>query len=50
MTSGDTNVGFTAAGMSVGLVHDVPTIAELLERIVTEAQEAQGRLARNALG
>lgn len=50
MTNGDTNVGFTAAGMSVGLVHDVPTIAELLERIVGEAQEAQERLARNALG
>ncbi len=50
MTNGDTNVGFTAAGMSVGMVHDVPTIAELLERIVAEAQEAQGRLARNALG
>ena len=41
MVSNDTSKGFTAAGMSVGLVHDVPTIAELLERIVREAEDAQ---------
>jgi enoyl-[acyl-carrier protein] reductase II len=50
MTSADTSKGFTAVGMSVGLVHDIPTIAELMDRIVVEAQACQARLARNALG
>ncbi|MCP3731246.1 nitronate monooxygenase [Sphingomonas sp. MG17] len=50
MTSGDTNQGFTAVGMSVGMVHDVPTIAELMDRIIAEAHEAQTQLARNVLG
>ena len=50
MTSGDTSKGFTTVGMSVGMVHDVPTIAELMDRIVAEARECQDRLARNALG
>ena len=45
MTGDDTNVGYTAAGMSVGMVHDVPTIAELMERLVAEMDEAQRRLA-----
>lgn len=50
MTSGDTSKGFTTVGMSVGMVHDVPTIAELMERIVAEARNCQDGLARNALG
>lgn len=50
MTSGDTERGFTTVGMSVGMVHDVPTIADLMARIVSEARECQGRLAANALG
>lgn len=50
MTSGDTSTGFTTVGMSVGMVHDLPTIAELMARIVAEAEAAQVRLARNALG
>jgi enoyl-[acyl-carrier protein] reductase II len=50
MTSGDTSKGFTAVGMSVGMVHDVPTIAELMDRIIAEARESQSRVARNVLG
>lgn len=44
LTSGDIDTGMTASGMSVGLVHDVPTIAELMERMVAEARAVQGRL------
>lgn len=44
MTSSDTSKGFTASGMSVGMVHDIPTIAELIARIIAEAEEAQRRL------
>lgn len=50
LNSGDTSKGFTTVGMSVGMVHDIPTIAELIERIVAEAQECQATLARNVLG
>lgn len=50
MNSGDTSKGFTTVGMSVGMVHDIPTIAELIDRILAEAQECQEALARNALG
>ena len=38
LTTGDLETGMTASGMSVGLVHDVPTVAELMERIVEEAK------------
>jgi enoyl-[acyl-carrier protein] reductase II len=44
ITTGDLETGMTASGMSVGLVHDVPTIAELLERLFAEIKEAQGSL------
>jgi nitronate monooxygenase len=46
LEQGDLGAGTLAAGQSVGLIHDVPTCRELLERIVTEAQEViAGRLA-----
>ncbi|MFV0643544.1 MAG: NAD(P)H-dependent flavin oxidoreductase [Sphingomonadaceae bacterium] len=50
MNSGDTSTGFTTVGMSVGMVHDIPTIEELIKRIMAEAEECQARIARNALG
>lgn len=50
MTSGDVGRGFTAVGMSVGMVHDVPSVATLIERIVAEMGNCQHRLAANVLG
>lgn len=44
ITTGDMKTGMTASGQSVGLVHDVPTIAEVIERIIAEAYEAQRKL------
>ncbi|HYM29882.1 MAG TPA: nitronate monooxygenase family protein [Candidatus Cybelea sp.] len=35
---GDTEYGIFSAGMIVGLIHDVPTCAELVQRIVDEAE------------
>ncbi len=35
---GDPNYGIWSAGMVQGLIHDVPTCAELISRIVTEAE------------
>lgn len=44
MTTGDLNKGMTASGQSVGLIHDVPTIEEVIHRIISEAQAVQVRL------
>ena len=44
--TGDLDAGVWCAGMVQGLIHDVPSCAELVERIVTEAEEIiNGRLA-----
>ncbi|CAN7649114.1 nitronate monooxygenase family protein [Phenylobacterium sp. LjRoot219] len=44
---GDPDHGIWTAGMVQGLIHDVPTCRELIERIVAEAEEIiVGRLAR----
>ena len=43
---GDPDYGIWSAGMVQGLIHDIPTCAELIHRIVREAEEIiQGRLA-----
>ncbi|WP_026454191.1 NAD(P)H-dependent flavin oxidoreductase [Saccharomonospora iraqiensis] len=43
---GDPELGIWSAGLVQGLIHDVPTVAELVERIVTGAEE----LVRDRLG
>jgi len=46
VTEGDTECGLMSAGLCVGLVDDIPTIEELMDRIMSEAREiAEGRLA-----
>jgi NAD(P)H-dependent flavin oxidoreductase YrpB (nitropropane dioxygenase family) len=43
--NGDPDYGVWSAGMIQGLIHDVPTVHELVERIVREAEEIiRGRL------
>ena len=39
----DTVKGILPVGQAVGLVHDEPTVAELIERIIREAEETQRR-------
>jgi enoyl-[acyl-carrier protein] reductase II len=41
---GDSKTGVLPVGQVQGLIHDQPTVAELFERIVKEAQEAQGKV------
>lgn len=36
---GDVDAGLIAAGQSIGLIHDIPTVAELVERVVSQAAE-----------
>ena len=46
LTDGDLEAGVWTTGMAQGLVHDVPTVAELIQRLVREAEELiTGRLA-----
>ncbi|MGZ3580865.1 MAG: NAD(P)H-dependent flavin oxidoreductase [Syntrophales bacterium] len=42
---GDTKGGVLPAGQVTGLIHDEPTIAELFERLVTEARTIQQQLS-----
>jgi nitronate monooxygenase len=39
LKDGETDVGLMAAGQSVGLVHDVPTVRELIDGIIEEARQ-----------
>jgi len=51
--TGDTDHGIWWAGMTQGLIHDVPTVAELVERMVREATstiEALGALTASRSG
>ncbi|MFW9874570.1 MAG: NAD(P)H-dependent flavin oxidoreductase [Candidatus Thorarchaeota archaeon] len=41
---GDLNVGMVSCGQGVGLVKDIPTIKELLDRIMKEAEDVIQRL------
>jgi nitronate monooxygenase len=47
LESGDLDHGIWSAGMVQGLIHDIPTVRELVDRIIAEAtQIIQARLAR----
>ena len=46
LANGDTQGGIWSAGMVQGLIHDIPTCKELVDRIVAEAEEIiRGRLS-----
>jgi len=49
MTEGDMDAGGWSCGMVAGLIHDIPTCKELIDRIMSEADEIiKGRLAQFA--
>jgi nitronate monooxygenase len=51
MKDGDMDAGAWSCGMVAGLIHDVPTIKELIDRIMAEAETLiNQRLARFAAG
>jgi len=41
---GDIDAGMVSCGQGVGLIKDIPSVKELLDRIMTEAEEVIGRL------
>lgn len=44
LESGDLDKGLVWAGQSQGLIHDIPTVAELMERLIREATAIMRRL------
>ncbi len=44
LEKGDGDLGFMPAGQVVGRIHDVPTCEEVIERIVSGAEEILGRI------
>jgi nitronate monooxygenase len=38
MVDGDMDAGAWSCGMSVGLIHDIPTTAALIDRIMADAE------------
>ena len=43
--SGDINDAIIYCGQGVGLIHDIPTVKEIIDRIIAEAAQAQQRLS-----
>jgi len=43
---GDIDLGVVSCGQGVGLVRDIPTVQELLDRIMVEAEEVISRLSK----
>jgi nitronate monooxygenase len=43
---GDIDLGVVSCGQGVGLVHDVPSAKELLDRVMAEAEDVISRLNR----
>ncbi|MFJ6983542.1 MULTISPECIES: NAD(P)H-dependent flavin oxidoreductase [unclassified Streptomyces] len=50
MVDGRTDLGVMAAGQVTGLIDDLPSCAELVERVMAEAEEVLGRLTLMADG
>jgi NAD(P)H-dependent flavin oxidoreductase YrpB (nitropropane dioxygenase family) len=48
MVDGRPDLGVMAAGQVAGLIEDLPSVAELIERIMAEAASVLGRLGRLA--
>ena len=43
LEEGDMEAGIWSAGVSAALIHDIPTVAELVSRIIEEAEEIINR-------
>lgn len=48
MQTGEVDAGIVSAGMVIGLIDDIPTCAELIERMVRECRETLARAAAMA--
>ena len=48
LVEGDTEAGVLASGQVVGMIDDLPSCAELIQRIMTQARERLAELQRLA--
>ncbi len=49
LESGDVDNGLLSVGQIVGLVHDIPTVKELIDRIIKEAEEVVSNIAARGI-
>ena len=49
LESGDVDNGLLSLGQVVGLVHDIPTVKELMDRIIKEAEEILSNMATSGI-
>jgi nitronate monooxygenase len=49
LESGDVDNGLLSVGQVVGLVHDIPTVKELIDRIIKEAEEVISNIAARGI-
>ncbi|MFW6102455.1 MAG: NAD(P)H-dependent flavin oxidoreductase [Chloroflexota bacterium] len=49
LESGDVDNGLLSVGQIVGLVHDIPTVKELIDRIIKEAEEVVSNLGARGI-
>jgi NAD(P)H-dependent flavin oxidoreductase YrpB (nitropropane dioxygenase family) len=49
MLEGDMNAGAWSCGMVAGLIHDIPSVGELIDRIMSEAEEIINKRLRGFL-
>jgi len=45
-SEGDLSAGIISCGQGIGIAHDIPTVQELLDRIVSEAEQLSRKLAQ----
>jgi NADH:quinone reductase (non-electrogenic) len=50
MLEGEMDIGAWSCGMVVGLIHDIPTVKELIDRIMSEAEQIIRRRLEGFLG
>src|SRR4030042_95741 len=49
LETGDIENGLLSAGQVIGLVHDIPTVKELIDRIIKEAEEVVSKIAARGI-
>jgi NAD(P)H-dependent flavin oxidoreductase YrpB (nitropropane dioxygenase family) len=49
LESGDIDNGLLSVGQVVGLVHGIPTVKELIDRIIKEAEEVVSNIAARGI-
>ena len=50
MVEGDVEAGAWSCGMVAGLIHDIPTVKELIDRIMAEAESIIRRRLTGLVG